>query len=117
MILKYCIKGLICVSLITSFYACSEDVPSDLLAPDRFRNVLIQLHILEGKMIVLNPTTDVAYKIFGHEAQQVFKLNATDSATFYRTYHYYAEHPKLLDAIYAEVVDSLSLKEGLLEQK
>ncbi len=93
--------------------SCAEETPPGVLERNRFRDLLIQIHLAEGKMMLANPNTNEAYRMFNGNAKSIYKKYNTDSATFFRSFEFYAKDTKTLDLIYQEVVDTLSLREGL----
>jgi len=97
--------------------ACSDShTPNSIMAKDEMVNYLIDLHMAEAAMQNLRLESDSAKFVFS--VQEKFMLqrhNITDSV-FITSYSYYLEHPLALEDIYSAVVDSISLRQSLLNE-
>lgn len=47
---------------------------------------------------------------------EIFDKYKIDTATFNKSFRYYARHPKLLDKMYQTMIDSLSARESRLRE-
>jgi hypothetical protein len=102
------------------FSACnSEDVkqvPAGLLSKEKMISILIDVHIEESKLMQRNFKPDSGQIAFRNRKEEILKKNGVSQEDFQKSYQYYMENITEMDAIYAIVIDSLSLREskGLL---
>ena len=75
---------------------------------------LIESHLTEGNLQVIRIDHDSLEVIFNHLEKELYAKHHIDSAQFMQSYHYYLHHPQQLSGIYDAVIDSLSLKEKML---
>lgn len=115
-------KKLVLVSfLILQLIGCtSEKQPKEVLSEDKMVEVLIDIQLTEGiasAMPISYDSSQVLYKLLERE---VFLKHEVEDSVFTQSMIYYLQYPGKIDAIYARVVDSLSLRqstENVLEQK
>ncbi len=80
-------------------------------------NILIDIHTAESKLNQVRIPKDSALQVFMIMEKDILaKYNIADSV-YIKSYVYYLDNPLALEAIYANVVDSLSLREQLLNSK
>lgn len=104
---------LFCSSLFIS--SCNSDAtlskrPENLLNQSEMVSFLIDLHLAEAKMSYVKAgRSDSLEMLFrNYEAYLMDQHGFTDSV-YLRSYEYYLDHMELLDDIYSDVVDSLSV--------
>ena len=59
-----------------------------------------------------NYQADTARILFQHYKEEILKKMKVDKENFQKSYEYYMNNVREMDAIYAIVVDSLSLRES-----
>jgi hypothetical protein len=100
--------------------ACSEsrELPKGILPTQKMVALLIDLHWSDAKIAQSAYTnTDSAQYNYWQLESAIFKRNKTDTLTFRKSLAYYSQQPKLLEEIYAIVIDSLSYRESLAKTK
>ncbi|TAE72684.1 MAG: DUF4296 domain-containing protein [Bacteroidetes bacterium] len=101
--------------LFLFFISCSnsnKNIPVDIIRPEKMRAILIDIHLLEGKIAEANYiNNDSAIFNYHKESNFIWKKHKIDSSYFRKSFKYYTENPKIMTQIYQEIVDSLSLKE------
>ncbi|WP_262509891.1 DUF4296 domain-containing protein [Reichenbachiella versicolor] len=108
------LKNFIFGALVTLFFIqCSSRQNSEkILTRAQMVSVLTDIHILEAKVQQLSiRKKDSAIKIFNSYQLDLFEKHNVTKNQYERSYTYYAERPKELEAIYAIIVDSLNLQE------
>lgn len=98
--------------------ACSSNErPEGILSEEEMIPILLDVYLGEGRLSSMNLKRDSALKVFEVLEGRVFeKYNTTDS--IYRTsIVYYYDHPKEMEKIYEVVLDSLNLREQVLNEK
>ena len=100
--------------------ACSNNTkapPPDILSKEKMVQYLIDLEITEAKITSLNLPPDTIKTFYDTIRKELFrKHNMTDSA-YYKSLRYYLYDVKDMEDIYSAVVDSLSLRERLQNNK
>jgi hypothetical protein len=96
--------------------ACAADnqqeKPAQLLPKEKMISTLVDIHIAESKVMQRNLPADSAGMLFRNYKMEIFKKAGVSSEAFEKSYQYYLNNTKEMDAIYAIVVDSLSLRES-----
>lgn len=75
--------------------------------------ILIRLHIAEAKVqhsMLVNDTLQIFYK---HMEDSILARYNVSKTQFEGSYEYYVKNIEKMDKIYAQVIDSLSLREAL----
>jgi len=100
---------LIIILLAVLFGACSgeEEVPSDVISKNQMTNMMIQIHLLEAKIGRLGISRDSGKVVYKHFESVLLQDAGLDSLTYFSSYDYYSDHPKLFAQVYAAVTDSL----------
>ena len=106
------------LSVVLSFailIGCDTDAslsepPPQLLDKDQMVSFLIDLHLAEAKMnyVEAGKTDSLEILFRNYEAYLMSQHGFTDSV-YLDSYAYYLDHMELLDDIYSDVVDSLSV--------
>lgn len=109
------LKNRLLVSFLVaaSLLSCSDSVPNGILEKKQMVTVLINIHLAEAKAnnSFLNSDT---LKIFYQSLEDtLFIRYNTDKNTFEKSFQYYMGTPSVMEKIYAQVVDSLSLREAI----
>ena len=100
--------------LLSGLAACVQTTvkpPADVLSPPAMTKVLIDLHIAEAKALQTRSPGDTVAVVYEILRKSVLERNHTDTATFYRSFSWYATHTNEFDKIYEDIVDSLGVRE------
>jgi hypothetical protein len=98
-------------------FACSEvkvEKPENLMTREQMVAFLIDSHLTEGNLQVIRIDKDSLEVIFKQLEKELYIKHNIDSGQFTQSYHYYLHQPDQLSGIYDAVIDSLSLKEKML---
>ncbi len=94
-------------------FSCSEEEselipPEDVLSRQKFTSVMIDVQLVEGmKVHKLGPKRDRRPDM-GQMYSEIFEKHGIGKEEFVRTYDFYKSHPKEMETIYEQVLDSLS---------
>lgn len=107
------IKKILCFCLITAA-ACggNDDVPDEVLSPDKMTGILVDVYVTEAQVdnhIPRLPRDSALYVFDVLKSDIMEEHNVTDSV-FRKSMRWYFQHPEKLDIIYSRVIDSLNLK-------
>lgn len=108
---------LLLIPFILLFGCVKNQVPEDVIPPEQMTSILIDIYISEAKVKVLSINHDSAGKLFQAFEQQVYEKHHIDSSTYTKSYEYYLNNLEAMEKIYAAVIDSLSLRERLVESE
>ena len=86
--------------------------PDDVLPENRMVGLLTRAHILEAQIQVRRFQADSSKKAFDRLWDSTARKLKTDTATFTRSFNWYAAHVPELDHIYEAVVDSIGVEES-----
>ncbi|MGB3619287.1 MAG: DUF4296 domain-containing protein [Catalinimonas sp.] len=91
--------------------ACAPDnnPPDDLIPSEEMVDLLVEIHLAEGKASTARLRADSAALFFRYLQQQTLEARGIDTARYRRSYDYYVQQVEQLDDIYAAVVDSLGV--------
>lgn len=89
--------------------ACSDQdqVPSELIQPEKMTHLMIQVHLLESKVSRLRLKRDTSQFLYDHFERLMLEENGLDTAQFNKSMDFYTTNPKIFKKVYAAVVDSL----------
>lgn len=110
-------KILVLLTFVLFGCASKQDKHHDFLSKEQMVSLLIDIHILEGKINRLNVKRDSTTLIFNTLEREIFKTHKIDFDLYERSYKYYLEDVKSMDEIYMAVVDSLSLMQTAYKAK
>ena len=96
--------------------ACTaeKEKSSDILSHAEMVKALMDVYLIEQRVNHLGLASDSATTIVYRLKSEVFKKTKVSDSAFNKSFNYYIDRPTELEAIYAAVVDSLTLKEQLL---
>ncbi len=98
-------------------FACSErmvEKPDNLMSKQQMTAFLIDSHLIEGNLQTIKINRDSLEKIFFNLETDLYKKHNIDSEQWIQSYHYYLHQLDDLSEIYDAVIDSLNLKEKML---
>ncbi len=90
----------------------SEKQPEGVLPEDKMVEVLIDIQLTEGIAGAMPVSYDSSQVIYRLLEREVFLKHEVEDSVFIQSMTYYLQYPAKIDAIYARVVDSLSLKQS-----
>jgi len=99
--------------LLFTILGCNkEEVPEGILSIEQMATILIDVHIAEGKIMVLNQLSSPkpATIILRHFEDEIFKKNNLNREVYEKSFRYYLTNIKGLQEIYSRVVDSLNVR-------
>jgi hypothetical protein len=109
-------KSFLAIIILVATSCGSDKPPKQVLGEGEMISFLIDLHIAEAAVQNLRLKVDSSKVVFEVENRYLLqKHNITDSV-FLNSYNYYLAHPKQLEIIYSAVVDSISLRQSLLNK-
>jgi hypothetical protein len=104
-------------SIVVFAWACrpaTDSPPANLIPEDKMVQVLTDIHLAEAKAtklgIVSNDSTTLIYRQL---ERQLYKKYGVDTATYNRSYTYYASNPERFAEIYKRVVSGLQQSDSL----
>ncbi|QJD97756.1 DUF4296 domain-containing protein [Mucilaginibacter robiniae] len=100
--------------LVLVFFSCSSKTPPGILTPEQMTDVLIEVHLIDGQMLVKPQAPDTLYKYGMGQYIMAFKQHHTDSAQFRRSFIYYSRKPDQLSDIYEKVIKNIQSKNDSL---
>ena len=101
------------VSFFSSCQAVVEEKPEDLLPKDKFKQMVIDFHLLEAFVENKYPKSDTAAVVFKDLETQLYEKHETSSKLYLKTYNYYLRNADTqMDPIYEEIVNELSKLES-----
>jgi len=98
-------------------FGCADapvEKPENLLSKEQMTAFLIDSHLAEGNLQTIKINRDSLEKIFYTLEKDLYLKHQIDSAQFMQSYHYYLHELDELSEIYDAVIDSLNLKEKML---
>ena len=98
-------------------FGCADtpvEKPENLLSTEQMTAFLIDSHLVEGNLQTIKINRDSLEKIFYTMEKDLYQKHQIDSAQFMQSYHYYLHELDELSEIYDAVIDSLNLKEKML---
>ncbi len=101
------------VLLIFLSTSCQETKKetTGILSKQELTTFLVDVYLAEARIDNLLITRDSAIKIFIPFEEKLQKKYSLADSTLKKTYQYYLDHPKEMEAVYDAVIDSLSLRE------
>lgn len=102
------------VIVVSSGCTAKKDRPSDILSHTEMVKALTDVYIAEQQINRAGIRPDSAKKVLYKVKSGVFKKKGVSDSAFNKSFNYYVERPVELEEIYIALVDSLTLKEQLL---
>lgn len=115
--MKKIISVIIGLCALSYLSACKKKIealetPADVLTPDKMVRIQIRLHLAEAKAMQSRIGADTADALYLHYQKEILAKEQIDTATYKRSFRFYSQHPAEFDKIYAQVIDSLGLRES-----
>jgi len=109
-------KLLFLLIMISCSTAEEETIPENILRPEKFTAVMIDVQITEGMRA---QGIDIVFK--GDSTigpyEQIFDKHTITKEVFEVSYDYYLERPGQMELIYEQVLDSLSKLDAQVKQR
>lgn len=109
-------KSFLGIIILVAVSCLSEGPPKSLMDDEEMINYLIDLHIAESGVQNLRLSADSSKIVFAAKEKLLLKEHHITDSVFIDSYNYYLEHPLELEKIYSAVVDSISLRQSLLNE-
>ena len=109
-------KSFLGIIILVAISCSSERPPNSILDQHEMINYLIDLHLAEAAVQNLRLKGDTAKIVFAVKEKHLLKEHNITDTIFINSYNYYLEHPVKLEEIYSAVVDSISLRQSLLNK-
>jgi len=104
------------IILLVALSCSKERVPNSVMSKDEMINYLIDLHISEAAVQNLRLKADSARIVFSIQEKFILNEHKIADSTFIKSYNFYLGRPSMLEEIYSAVVDSISLRQSLLNE-
>ncbi len=103
--------------LVVLVMGCSKTVktPEGILEKDKMISILLDIHEKEGQIQQLRVSRDSSTRIYRYFELEIFKKHQVVDSVYFNSLSFYYDHPELMEEIYTAIVDSLSVKEQLIE--
>ena len=102
-------------SILLFFWCASCATPTQeakgILTKEELTTFLIEMYLAESRVDNIPIVKDSAIKLFIPYEEKLMKKYKLSDSTLKKTYQYYMDHPKEMEAVYDAVIDSLSLRE------
>ena len=95
--------------IIPFFFSCSEKQKSSTLPEKKMIEVLVDIHLTEGKVNAMHlGTVDSSLVVYNYLEKQIFKKHGVDSARFTNSLNDYLREPKSFKELYKKVSAKLN---------
>ena len=101
------------------FLSCSSNkpqVPASVIQPDKMQSILTDLHMVEGKLILLRAPQDSLKKAAHIYYASVYDKHEITHKEFSKSFDWYQEHPELMMEFYDVIIEQLEEAEAKVEQ-
>jgi hypothetical protein len=78
---------------------------------------LIDLHIIEAKLSLSHIPNDSVKLFFDEVEDSLYRKHQITDSIYKKSYQFYLENIDLMEEIYSAVVDSMSVRERILDTK
>jgi hypothetical protein len=109
-------KSFLGIIILVAISCSSEQQSNTIMDEHDMINYLIDLHIAEASVQNLRLKADSARIVFSIKEKHLLNEHHITDSIFINSYNYYLDHPIELEEIYSAVVDSISLRQSLLNQ-
>lgn len=105
---------LVAILIIVS---CTQknEIPKGILPPEKMANILSQIYEAEHKATNIGLKYDSQKVVLRHYELMILEQNNTNDSIYKESFTYYLEHPEKLETVYDIVIDSMSLREQVIE--
>lgn len=100
------------VLMIVLVLSCQkQERPAGIMSQEEFSRYLVDIYLAEARLTLVGMPKDSALKLFRPHEEKLLRDRAMADSTLKKTYQYYFDHPKEMEAVYDAVIDTLSLRE------
>ncbi len=89
--------------------------PAGIMSQQEMVDFLIDLHVIEAKVSMSRIPNDSVKLFFDEVEDSLYRKHHVTDSIYKKSYQYYLEHIDLMEEIYSAVVDSMSLRERILD--
>ncbi|MGL1888987.1 MAG: DUF4296 domain-containing protein [Reichenbachiella sp.] len=100
---------IIVFAFVLTVMSCANKDNKNVLSKDEMTSILIDIHLLESKIVLLKLKSDSMKRIYNTLEVEIMELHGTNKVDYEKNYRYYVGHPIILEEIYGRVVDSLNV--------
>jgi len=107
------------IAICIIFISCSSNkpqVPASIIQPDKMQPILTDLHMVEGKLILLKAPQDSLKKAAHIYYASVYEKHDITHKEFSKSFDWYQEHPELMMEFYDLIIERLEEAEAKVEQ-
>ena len=110
-------KNIFLILLIAMLAGCKSEESSnnEIMSKEQMISFLIDLHIIEAKITNVKVPPDSVKVFFPQIEDSLYKKHNVSDSLYMKSYKYYLDHVHEMEEIYTAVVDSLSLRERMIE--
>jgi len=108
---------LVSVILIGLGCVSKNKAPENLMTKQEMINFLIDLHIVEAKISLSRIPTDSVKLFFPEIEDELYQKHHINDSIYKKSYQYYLNNISQMEEIYSAVVDSLSLRERIMNRQ
>ena len=118
---NYCysmIKPIFLSLAIITILSCTEkkSVPDGVIPPVKMAQIISEIYMAEYKAKNVGVKADSIQKLFQHYEMRTYEQFNTSDSLYKTSFEYYLNYPEKLESIYDMVIDSLSLKQQVIEK-
>lgn len=100
------------ILLLVTILSCQkQERPAGVMSQEEFSRYLVDIYMTEARLTLIGLQKDSALKLFRPQEEKILQSRSLTDSTIKKTYQYYFDHPKELEAVYDAVIDTLSLRE------
>lgn len=109
-------RKLIYIIAILTIVSCSgkEHRPKGVIPHEKMALILSEIYLAEYKATHLGLKNDSAKEVLRHYELKIYEDHDTNDSIYKESFKYYLEHPDQLENIYDIVIDTVSLREQVL---
>jgi len=89
--------------------------PEGIMTEQEMVDFLIDLHIIEARISMSRIPNDSIPLFFDEVEDSLYQKHHITDSIYKKSYQYYLENVDLMEEIYSAVVDSMSLRERILD--
>lgn len=100
---------------MVALVACKQKMPSNIIAPDKMKNILYDIHVTDGYISTI-AMPDSSKKVAAAYYKGIYKKFGIDSAKYAESMNYYYKHPQDLDKMYKSIAQRLAKQQKAMEK-
>jgi hypothetical protein len=109
-------RNLIYFIAIITIVSCSgkEQRPKGVIPPEKMALILSDIYVAEHKASNIGLKLDSSRNVMRHYELKTFEEHNTNDSIYKESFKFYLENPDQLESIYDIVIDTLSLREQVI---